>query len=75
MTDEFGPLDRHRYPDTDRLFGGARNNFLDAQDGDGLDRLDCGTGGRNLYSVDPGDTVLPNCQRNVGWRYPVAGAR
>ena len=65
VTDEFGPLNGH-HSDTDRLFGGARNDFLDAQDGDGLDRLDCGTGGRNLYSVDPGDEVLPNCQRNVG---------
>ena len=65
VTDVFGPLNGH-HSDTDRLFGGPRNDFLDAQDGDELDRLDCGTGRHNAYSADPGDTVLPNCQRNVG---------
>ena len=65
VTDVYGPINGH-HADTDRLFGGPRNDFLDAQDGDGLDRLDCGKGRRNLYSMDPGDTVLPNCQKNVG---------
>jgi hypothetical protein len=65
VTDVYGPINGH-HSDTDRLFGGARNDYLNAQDGDGLDRLDCGAGSRNLYSADPGDTVLPNCQKNVG---------
>jgi hypothetical protein len=65
VTDEFGPINGH-HADTDHLFGGPRNDFLNAQDGDGLDRLDCGAGRRNAYSIDRGDTVLSNCQRNVG---------
>jgi Ca2+-binding RTX toxin-like protein len=65
VTDLYGPLNGH-HSDTDRLFGGSRNDCLNTQDGDGLDRLDCGTGRRNLYSADRGDTVLSNCQKNVG---------
>jgi Ca2+-binding RTX toxin-like protein len=65
VTDVFGPLNG-QHADTDRLFGGPANDYLDAQDGDGLDHLNCGTGRRNAYSADPGDTVLSNCQKNVG---------
>jgi hypothetical protein len=65
VTDEYGPFNG-QHADTDSLFGGPGNDFLNAQDGDGLDRLDCGEGSRNLYAADPGDTVLPNCQKNVG---------
>lgn len=65
VTDLYGPANGH-HSDTDHLFGGAGNDYLSAQDGDGLDHLDCGTGRRNLYSIDQGDTVEPNCQKNVG---------
>ena len=65
VTDVYGPINGH-HSDTDHLYGGPRNDFLNAQDGDGLDRLGCGKGSRNLYSADPGDEVLPNCQKNVG---------
>jgi Ca2+-binding RTX toxin-like protein len=65
VTDVFGPLNG-QHADTDRLFGGAGNDYLDAEDGDGHDHLNCGIGRRNAYSADPGDIVLSNCQKNVG---------
>jgi Ca2+-binding RTX toxin-like protein len=65
VSDVFGPLNGH-HADRDRLSGGPANDYLDAEDGDGLDRLDCGTGRRNAYSIDRGDKVLSNCQKNVG---------
>jgi len=30
------------------------------------DYLDCGAGEDNGYMADPADTVLANCQRNIG---------
>jgi hypothetical protein len=65
VTDEYGPATGNR-ADVDVLFGARGNDFLNAQDGDGLDHLDCGAGRRNLFSADPGDTVLANCQKNIG---------
>ena len=64
VTEEYGPATGKR-ADVDVLFGARGNDFLNAQDGDGLDILDCGAG-RNLFSADRGDTVRPNCQKNVG---------
>ena len=65
VTDRSGPATGN-HADTDQLFGGPGNDYLDAEDGDSLDRLDCGGGNRNLFSADRGDKVLPNCQKNVG---------
>ena len=42
------------------------NDFLNWLDGGNLDYLDCGAGEDNVYMADPGDTVLANCQRNIG---------
>ncbi len=65
VMDRFGPL--LGFPaDTDRLFGGPDDDFLNGLDGDNLDYLDCGAGEDNVYMADPGDTVLANCQRNIG---------
>lgn len=65
VTDEFGPI--NGYPaDRDLLFGGPDNDFLNGLDGDNLDYLDCGAGEDNVYMADPGDTILANCQRNIG---------
>ena len=65
VTDVYGPA--IGFPaDTDRLFGGPDNDFLNGLDGDNLDYLDCGAGEDNVYMADPGDTVLANCQRNIG---------
>jgi RTX calcium-binding nonapeptide repeat (4 copies) len=64
VTDEYGPA--NGYPsDTDVLFGGLANDFLNGLDGDNHDYLDCGPG-HNVYSADPGDTVRANCQKNIG---------
>jgi Ca2+-binding RTX toxin-like protein len=64
VTDEYGPA--NGYPsDTDVLFGGRADDFLNGLDGDNRDYLDCGPG-HNVYSADPGDTVRANCQKNVG---------
>jgi hypothetical protein len=65
VTDVFGPF--FGFPaDRDLLFGGPDNDFLNGLDGDNLDYLDCGAGEDNVYMADPGDTVLANCQRNIG---------
>jgi Ca2+-binding RTX toxin-like protein len=64
VTDEYGPANGYR-SDTDVLFGGRADDFLNGQDGDNRDYLDCGPG-HNLYSADPGDTVRANCQKNIG---------
>jgi hypothetical protein len=64
VTDEYGPA--NGYPsDSDVLFGGRADDFLNGLDGDNRDYLDCGPG-HNLYSADPGDTVRANCQKNFG---------
>jgi RTX calcium-binding nonapeptide repeat (4 copies) len=64
VTDEYGPA--NGYPsDSDVLFGGLANDFLNGLDGDNRDYLDCGPG-HNVYSADPGDTVRANCQKNIG---------
>jgi Ca2+-binding RTX toxin-like protein len=63
VMDRFGPL--LGFPaDTDRLFGGPDNDFLNGLDRDGLDHLDCGPG-EDEYAADPGDTVRDNCETNV----------
>jgi hypothetical protein len=49
----------------DRLFGGPDKDFVNGLDGDNLDYLNCGPG-EDLYQADPGDTVLDNCETNVG---------
>jgi Ca2+-binding RTX toxin-like protein len=64
VTDEYGTA--IGYPsDTDVLFGGCANDFLNGLDGDNRDYLDCGPG-HNLYMADPGDTVRANCRKNIG---------
>jgi hypothetical protein len=68
VTDRYGPF--IGYPsDTDRLFGGPDNDFLDGLDSDDLDYLDCGPG-EDAYMADPGDTVRDNCETNVGPQQP-----
>jgi hypothetical protein len=64
VTDEYGPA--NGYPsDTDVLFGGRGDDFLNGLDGDNRDYLNC-RAGHNVYMADPGDTVLANCQKNIG---------
>jgi len=64
VSDVYGPL--YGFPsDTDRLFGGPDKDFVNGLDGDTLDYLNCGPG-EDLYQADPGDTVLDNCETNVG---------
>jgi Ca2+-binding RTX toxin-like protein len=64
VTDEYGPANGHP-SDSDVLFGGRADDFLNGLDGDNRDYLDCGPG-HNLYSADLGDTVRANCQKNFG---------
>ncbi len=68
VTDEYGPSTGN-VTDVDVLYVARGNDFLNAQDGDNRDYLDCGAG-RNLYEADLGDTVLANCQKNVGAQNP-----
>ena len=64
VTDEYGPF--NGFPsDRDLLFGGPDKDFLNGLDGD---NLDYGTGDDDLYMADPGDTILANCETNVGPR-------
>lgn len=65
MTGVYGPF--NGFPsDRDQLFGDSNKDFLNGQDGDNRDYLDCGSGVDDLYMADPGDTVLDNCETNIG---------
>lgn len=68
VTDRYGPGIGFS-ADTDQLFGGPNNDFLDGLDGDTLDFLDCGPG-EDAYMADPDDTVRDNCERSVGPQQP-----
>jgi Ca2+-binding RTX toxin-like protein len=68
VTDEYGPSTGN-VTDVDVLYVARGNDFLNARDGDNHDYLDCGAG-RNMYEADLGDTVLANCQKNVGVQNP-----
>ncbi len=65
VTDVYGPF--RGFPSArDQLFGGLNKDFLNGQDGDNRDYLDRGSGVDDFYIADPGDTVLNNCETNIG---------
>jgi hypothetical protein len=50
--------------DEDRLFGGAQNDRIRADDGDGEDFINCGSGKRDVAVADKGDNVSKKtCER------------
>ncbi|HKO36959.1 MAG TPA: polysaccharide deacetylase family protein [Solirubrobacterales bacterium] len=46
----------------DRLAGGPGNDRIRARDG-AVDRVNCGTGSRDVATVDADDRVAPNCEK------------
>jgi hypothetical protein len=50
--------------DNDRLFGGADNDRLRTDDGDGEDFINCGSGNKDVAVADKGDNVnKKTCER------------
>lgn len=59
--DDFKLEDLFGTGDRDRIFGNGGDDTLGSNDGDGLDKLDCG-GGNDTFTADPGDEVAANCE-------------